>query len=382
MTPMDAPAGPGSSFPIERLAKVVVEHCGRVRAGDLVTILAEPSQEATVAAVAECVLRSGGHPSFHPRSTRLDRLLLRAGSEDQLRHVCPFERHRLEHCDVLIVLHAPSEPDSGPPIPAARRAQREAARGSLRTASMRRAAEGQMRYVLAGLPTPTAARDAGMTMAGYERFVAGACFLDRPDPVAAWQTLHAMQARLCARLEEAGEVRVIAPLADGRDGTDLTIDTGGARWINCGGSENMPDGEVFTAPKRMQGVLHVDVPARYQGETVLGIRLVFRDNVVVDASAATNEAHLLAMLDADGGARTACELAIGTHPGITRLIGDPFYDEKAIGTFHVAIGAGYPESGSDNESGVHWDIVGDLRHGGRILADGVELFGGGALRVR
>ena len=39
----------------------------------------------------------------------------------------------------------------------------------------------------------------------------------------------------------------------------------------------------------------------------------------------------------------------------------------------MAIGMSYPESGGVNESAVHWDLVCDLREGGSITVDGVEL---------
>jgi aminopeptidase len=40
---------------------------------------------------------------------------------------------------------------------------------------------------------------------------------------------------------------------------------------------------------------------------------------------------------------------------------------------HLALGAGYPETGSKNVSGIHRDMICDLRQGAQILADG-DLF--------
>ncbi len=36
----------------------------------------------------------------------------------------------------------------------------------------------------------------------------------------------------------------------------------------------------------------------------------------------------------------------------------------------MAVGAGYPETGNSNESAVHWDMICDLRKGGRVEVDG------------
>ena len=46
------------------------------------------------------------------------------------------------------------------------------------------------------------------------------------------------------------------------------------------------------------------------------------------------------------------------------------YDEKMAGTIHLAVGASYPKVGGKNRSSLHWDLVKDLRGGGRIELDG------------
>ena len=46
---------------------------------------------------------------------------------------------------------------------------------------------------------------------------------------------------------------------------------------------------------------------------------------------------------------------------------------RGSGTFHMALGAGYPETGSHNRSSIHWDMICDLRTDSEILVDG-ELF--------
>ena len=56
--------------------------------------------------------------------------------------------------------------------------------------------------------------------------------------------------------------------------------------------------------------------------------------------------------------------------GIDRPIGAILFDEKIGGTVHLAVGRSYPETGGANESAVHWDMICDLRGGGRLSADG------------
>ena len=104
-----------------------------------------------------------------------------------------------------------------------------------------------------------------------------------------------------------------------------------------------------------------------------GVTLTFRDGEVVEAHADEGDEHLQAALATDDGARRLGELGIGTNFGIDRPIGAILFDEKIGGTVHLAVGSSYPETGGVNESAVHWDLICDLRDGGRLLADGREV---------
>ena len=78
---------------------------------------------------------------------------------------------------------------------------------------------------------------------------------------------------------------------------------------------------------------------------------------------------------AGGGDGTTIELlledlTVGTNYQIQKYTKNTLFDEKIGGTFHAAVGAGYPETGNSNESGLHWDMVCDLRQGGTITVDG------------
>ncbi|MGD9634427.1 MAG: aminopeptidase [Pirellulales bacterium] len=356
---------------LDRLATVLVEHCAPVRPGDLVTIVSDPAAMPAVEAVFEAVLRSGGHPSFHPKSDRLHELLLKHGSDEQLQHVSPFEAHRLAACDVLMVLRYQSNTRYLGQIDSKRIARNQSARRELMAKSMQRAADGKMRWVLTDLPSDASAQDAGMSLANYEDWVFRAGWLHLADPVAAWRKLHDAHGRAIEFLAKKSILRFTAPAIDGQhDGTDLVVDVAGRTWVSCAAGENFPDGEIFTGPRGVDGVVNFSFPAVYAGKEVDGIRLAFRDGRVIEASATKNEAHLIELLDQDAGARTVGEIAIGTNYEIKDSVRNAFYDEKIGGTFHLAVGAGYPETGNTNQSGLHWDLVTDLRNGGAIYADG------------
>jgi aminopeptidase len=206
-----------------------------------------------------------------------------------------------------------------------------------------------------------------MSLSQYEDFVFRAGLLHLPNPAAEWRRISERQQRICDHLNKVSEVRFRTPA-----GTDLRVGVKGRRWINCDGHENFPDGEVFTGPieDATEGVVVYSFPAVHHGREVHDIRLRFKAGRVVDASASKGEDFLIKMLDQDPGARVLGEIAIGTNYSIQEYTRNTLFDEKIGGTFHAAVGAAYPESGGKNESGLHWDMVCDLRNGGTIEADG------------
>ncbi len=215
-------------------------------------------------------------------------------------------------------------------------------------------------------PTPALAAQADMATGEYTAFVRRALFLDRPDPVAAWGALRAFQAALIARLAGALELRIEAP------GTDLTLGVAGRTWVNSDGRRNMPSGEVFTGPHEASANGHVRFGVRSSpaGVDVDGVALELRDGLVVSASAEVGDEYLQRALATDEGARRLGEIGIGTNFGIDRPTGTILFDEKIGGTVHLALGRSYPETGGTNVSALHWDLICDLRAGGRLSADG------------
>jgi aminopeptidase len=224
-----------------------------------------------------------------------------------------------------------------------------------------------LRWVSSPYPCQAAAQDADLSVGEYEDFVFGAGLLNHADPASAWQAVSQCQARLVSFLHTVRELRYITPR-----GTDLRVGVAGRTWINCDGHENFPDGEVFTGPVEdaTEGTVCFDFPSLRGGREVEGVRMRFRAGRVVEASARKGEEFLLSMLDQDAGARVLGEVALGCNYAITRATRNTLFDEKIGGTFHVALGAAYPESGGKNQSALHWDMVCDLRQGGRVEGDG------------
>jgi aminopeptidase len=222
------------------------------------------------------------------------------------------------------------------------------------------------KWTLTLFPTEAYAQDAEMSLREFEDFVYAATFSDEDAPVKAWRDLARRQDKLISKLEGAKEVRIVGP------GTDLTMSIDGRTFINSAGTHNMPSGEVFTGPVETsaEGVIEYDFPVVNQGREIDGIRLVFRQGRVVEATATKNEDFLHRMLDMDPGARRLGELGIGTNYRIQRFIKNILFDEKIGGTIHLAVGASYSETGGTNKSSLHWDMIKDLRKGGELIVDG------------
>ncbi len=363
-----------------KLADVLVRHSVHIKKGDVVAITGDPIAFPLIRAAYERVLEAGGHPYWAVMSNDLVDSFYAHATEEQLRFEPPMRAHEVETVDAYIRFISDTNTRALSNVDPGKQAIVSAARQPFFKRFLERANADELQWVLTQAPTEAAAQDAEMSLEEYEDFVFRACLLDLDDPVGAWQEIRARQQRLVDWLNERKEVRFRCPAQDGSTevssgATDLTVNVDGATWINCFGDNNFPDGEVFAGPQGVDGVVHYNLPAVYNGREVDGIRLEFRDGKVVDASAIKNENFLLSMLELDAGARVLGEIAIGTNYAIQKFTRNTLFDEKIGGTFHAAVGAGYPDSGSTNESGLHWDMVNDMRpharvSGAEISADG------------
>jgi aminopeptidase len=354
---------------IEKWAEVLTGYCVDVQPGETVAISGGVAAEPLLRAIYAKVVALGGYPVLSPDFSGVGATLIGMGNDDQLGFITPFERFdRAEaNCSIRVMAETNTRNASG--VDPARSAAFTKARSELRKIGRQRAAQGKHKWSLTLFPTDAYAQDAEMSTAAYTAFIMDACKLNEDDPVAAWAAMRNVQAGIIDWLTPRRELRLIAP------GTDFRCAIGGRTWINSDGKRNFPSGEVFTGPVEdsAEGVVRFSFPVVTQGREISDIRLRFESGKVVDASAAKNEAFLIENLDSDEGARRLGEIAVGTNFGITAFTGQILLDEKIGGTAHMALGAGYPETGSTNVSAIHWDMICDLRQGGRIEVDGEPL---------
>lgn len=351
---------------IEKLAQVLVEYSAAVQPGDHVLIGGSTIGEPLVTAIYEKVINAGGNPHVALRPDACQEILLRDGTEEQLLFADPISQYAIENIDVRIAFWGSSNTKALTRFDPKRQGLASQSRKQFMATFMKRAASKELRWVGTQFPCAAAAQDAEMSLTQYEEFVFRAGLLHLDEPAKAWREISQRQQRLVDYLNGKREIRFEAP-----NGTDLRLGIEGRTWLNCDGHENFPDGEVFTGPieDATEGVVCYSFPAVHGGREVHDVRLVFKAGKVIEATASKGEDFLLAMLDQDAGARTLGEIAIGTNYSIQDYSKNTLFDEKIGGTFHAAVGAAYPESGGVNESGLHWDMVCDLRAGGKIFVD-------------
>jgi len=351
----------------DKLADVLVRYSTAVKPGDLVRLAGPPVGRPLLVSLYRAVLAAGGYPHVQMIPDECAELKLLHGTPEQLKFEDPLDLHMVERIDVSISLWGQDNTKSLSGADPARQALASQSRKRIMARFMERAARGELRWVGTQAPCHAAAQDAHMSLGAYEQFVLEAGLVHLDDPATAWREISRRQQQMVDYLNQRREVRFVTP-----QGTDLTVAVEGRQWVNCDGHENFPDGEVFTGPieDATQGTVVYSFPAVHGGHEVEGIRLEFRDGKVVDATAARGLEYLTAMLDQDAGARILGEIALGTNYAVRQFTRNTLFDEKIGGTFHAAVGAAYPETGGKNQSGLHWDMVCDLRHGGQVFADG------------
>ena len=358
-------------------ADVLVGYSVEVAPGQTVAIQGGVSAAPLLREIYRAVLARGGFPIMLPSLDGVGADLLRDGTDDQLQFISPVERFVRTEVDIAIQVMAETNTKRLNSVDPSRQRVFQTARRDLFDTFMQRSADGSMDWTLTLWPTDSYAQDADMDTAEYTEFVLAACKLDQPDPVAAWLALKAEQQRLIDWLDGKQEVHLVGPEID------LTLSIAGRTWINSDGKRNFPSGEIFTGPVEdsVNGTIRFSFPVVTSGREIADIRLRFENGKVTDASAAKNEEFLIQTLDTDDGARILGEFAFGTNFSITRFTKNILFDEKIGGTVHMAVGSGYPETGSTNQSAVHWDMICDLRQGGRVDVDGQPFMRDGSFVV-
>ena len=214
-------------------------------------------------------------------------------------------------------------------------------------------------WLLTYFPTHGMTQNAKMSLEEFTDFYYDACIVDYKKQGARIKKLQDV-------VDKGERVHIKAK------GTDLTLGIKGRLAAGAdSGRRNIPDGECFTGPEETvtEGYITFDYPQNRDGNEVTNIRFDFKKGEIVKFSADTGQKFLAKVLNDHPGNRRLGELGIGMNPKIKNYIKDILFDEKIMGTVHLALGKAYEEArgGGKNKGTTHWDMIKDLRHKGSLV---------------
>lgn len=358
----------------EKYAAVLVDYSTKVEKGDLVMIKAtSPMAENLVKAVYKRVIEKGAHALVRTSICDLSDTFIKYANDEQLDFIDPISKLEYETVNKYISIGAPLNLKNMARADKTKLARRSKATRELSELLLTRSANGEASWVVADVPTNALAQEAKMSFDEYSEFLFNACFLNLDNPVQKLLEMDKEQTRIAEYLDKTSKIRIVG------EKTDITFSTAGRKWISCSGLNNYPDGEVFTSPVEdsANGEIYFDFPAIYRGNEAHKIHLKLKDGKVIEATAEKGEEFLNSMLDMDDGSRFVGEIAVGTNEMVQDVTGNILFDEKIGGSIHMAVGASYPETGGKNTSGLHWDIIKNMKDGGEIYADDVLVYKNG-----
>jgi aminopeptidase len=356
----------------EKLAKLAINYSLNVKKGDRIFITGLADSKDLFQALYIETLKAGAYPLLNVAIEGIQELRYRYSSEDQLLYVDPVQMQIIKEFDGYLVIagdYNTRKLSMVDPVKIAK-LQGSPANREMWGMLMNRIGNKELKYLLLPFPCNSLAQEANMDLLSYFEFVEKALLLDHEDPVEEWLKVEKEQEKICNLLKNAEKIQVL-----GED-TDLTMLVRGRKWINECGRENLPDGEVFTAPieDSVNGHIRFTFPGIFQGKEIQNIYLEFKDGKIITSTADKGEDLLRQLLKIEN-ADVIGEFAIGTNYGITQFTKNMLFDEKMGGTIHCALGSGIVEAGSKNESGIHWDILKDMRPtGSKIIADNKVIY--------
>ncbi|HEX4083800.1 MAG TPA: aminopeptidase [Chthoniobacteraceae bacterium] len=340
----------------DRLAHLLVNFSTRLKKGEKVLIDAFDIPAAMTVALVRAARAAGALPYVQIHQGAVTREIALGATDEQLDFSSRHELARMKAMAAYIAVRGSENICESSDVPATQM--------KLVARKMKGVLDHRVkktRWCVLRWPSASMAQQAGMSTERFEKFFFDVCTLD-------YSRMQPGMKALKALMESTDKVRIAGP------GTDLRFSIKGIPAIPCGGTHNIPDGEVFTCPvkKSVQGFVTFNAPSIYQGTAFDNIRLEFKDGKVAGATS-TNTARLNEILDSDEGSRYIGEFALGFNPHVLEPMRDILFDEKIAGSFHFTPGQAYELADNGNRSQVHWDMVNIQRPewgGGAIYFDG------------
>lgn len=361
---------------LSKLAEILVHYSLEIKPGDQFELRSNPLAHDLALLVYQEAIKAGAYVTNYVSLPGGEEVFYKYANDDQLDSVSPVRKLVTESFDVILSIGAEYNTRSLSAVDPQRLSRARKARTQLTKIFLERSAKKELRWCYTVFPTNASAQDADMSLADYQEFVYGAGLLDEPDPISAWRKEGQRQQELIEWFSGKDTVEL-----KGND-VDLKFSIKDRTFKEADGKKNFPDGEIFTAPVEdsANGWVRFSLPAIYEGQEIIDVELWFENGKVVKEKAAKGQELLTASLNTDAGARFLGEWGIGTNYGIKHFTKNILFDEKMGGTIHLALGSGYPETGSVNESAIHWDMLCNMADS-EIKVDGYTFYKNGKVIV-
>lgn len=361
---------------LEKYAKLLVEYCLEIQAGDKLFVSTTTLAQPLVREVYRHAMRKGAHVDVKMSFREEANIFLKEANDEQLAHINPLQQKAMEEYDAYLAIRAPFNLKGTQSIDPERKKLRSKALAPINQTYFTRTADRSLKRSLCQYPTQANAQEAGMSLEEYQQFVFNACNLYAEDPEAEWLKVRKSQQQIVDFLNQADLITYKSAK------TNISFRVKDRIWMNSDGQTNMPSGEVYTAPieDSVNGVVHFDYPSVYMGQEVRNITLWVENGIVVKWEAEQGQALLDKVMKIDGANRFG-EVAIGTNYNIQRATKNILFDEKIGGTIHMAVGQAYKQTGGTNQSAIHWDMISDMKNGGEIIVDGKVVYRDGAFII-
>lgn len=361
---------------LNKYATLLVDYCLELKKGEKLFVKTTSLAQPLLKEVYRMAIRRGAFVEYDMAMEDMTRIFYSEAQEHQLQHVSPFYKQAIESFDAFLVIRAPFNLREDQNVDPAKMKIKSEAYKDVNNTYFERTGTRSLKRSLCQYPTSASAQEAGMSLEEYQDFVFNACHLYDEDPQASWLKVRKEQQRIVDYLNKVKHVHYVGP------NIDISFSVDQRTWINSDGQNNMPSGEVFSAPieDSVNGKVTFSYPCVYRGKDVQGVTLEVKDGLVESWSADQGNDILDEIFKIDG-ARRFGEVAIGTNYNIQRSTRNILFDEKIGGTIHMAIGQSYKQCGGKNSSTIHWDMITDMKNGGSILADGVEIYKDGKFLI-
>ena len=340
-----------------------------INKGDTVFLVGQECSKDLYIAIAKEIYAAGGNiiTNYQPDNIReksLSRFLLENGSDEQIGFFAtPYWQGIVDAIDHIVFIIAEPDIHAFEGLASAKISRMNSARAPYMAMREKKEQAGKLSWTLCLYGTQSMADEAGLSLEEYWEQIIEACYLREDDPVKKWkqvqQEIDAIKDKLDALPIEKLHIK--------GDDIDLVIRIGDNRKWLSGGGKNIPSFEIFTSPdwRGTNGRISFNQPLYYSGKRIAGVSLVFKDGIVIEASATENEDALREMIAQDNADKVGeFSLTDRRHSRITKFMATTLFDENmggAYGNTHIALGNAYKDAFPGDMASVtdeQWAVMG------------------------